>query len=132
MSKANIVLAGGGYANLLTIRRFGLKPVHNVRMTLISPLKKLPYTGMVPGYIAGSYTYDQIHIDVERLCQWAGVSLIHDEVCSLDPARQVVRLKQADDLHYTLLSLNTGPMADTGIRGADELAKHSNGKKDLL
>ncbi len=42
------------------------------------------HSGMLPGYVAGHYTYDDCHIDLAMLAQWAGVRFIHAEAQGLD------------------------------------------------
>jgi selenide,water dikinase len=52
-----------------------------------------PYSGMLPGYVSGFYTYDDCHIDLARLAAFASARLIHDEACGIDPkARRHTRL----------------------------------------
>lgn len=39
---------------------------------------------MLPGYISGFYSYDEVHIDLSRLARFAGARLIHAEARGLD------------------------------------------------
>lgn len=39
---------------------------------------------MLPGYVAGHYTYDECHIDLAMLAQWAGVRFVHAEAQGLN------------------------------------------------
>ena len=117
-----IVLAGGGYAHLLFIRMWCMQPLPGVRVTLVSPLAELPYSGMLPGLLAGEYTAQECHIDLVRLCQRAGVRLLLDEVRGLDRDRKRVQLALRPPLDYDLVSINTGPQADTRVPGVREHA----------
>ena len=72
----DVVLVGGGHSHALLIRRWAMRPLPGVRLTLVSDGVCTPYSGMLPGLIAGHYRTDEVHIDLLRLCLWAGVRFI--------------------------------------------------------
>ena len=113
----DLVLVGGGYAHLLFLKRWCMQPLAGVRVTLVSPLAELPYSGMLPGHLAGDYTHEQIHIDLVRLCRRAGVRLLLDTACGIDRQRKRVLLQTRPAISYDLLSINTGPASDTRVPG---------------
>lgn len=39
---------------------------------------------MLPGFVSGFYTYDECHIDLDRLTSWAKARLIHAEANGID------------------------------------------------
>ena len=45
-----------------------------VRLVVVSPTALAPYSGMVPGWLAGTYRFRQICIDVQALCAAAGAT----------------------------------------------------------
>ena len=88
----DLVLVGGGHAHALVLRMLAMRPIDGLRITLVSPASHTPYSGMLPGLVAGHYSFEQAHIDLARLCQWAGVRFIQAEVCALDPMAQRLTL----------------------------------------
>ena len=66
-----LVLVGGGHSHALALRSLGMRPIPGVRVTMVSDVSHAPYSGMVPGHIAGAYTWEEAHIDLRRLCQFA-------------------------------------------------------------
>ena len=117
-----IILVGGGHAHALLIKQWGMKPLPGVRLILISPQVQTPYSGMLPGLIAGHYNFDDIHIDLPKLCQWAGVRFIQDKVSSINQKLKTVGLSDRHEQYYDLLSLDIGSTPNHSIPGVKEFA----------
>jgi len=66
----DLVLVGGGHAHALVLRAWGMNPMPGARLTVINPGPTAPYTGMLPGHVAGHYGRDDLEIDLVCLCQW--------------------------------------------------------------
>jgi selenide, water dikinase len=115
-----VVLTGGGHAHALVIRKWGMQPIPGVRLTLVSPDPLTPYSGMLPGLIAGHYDVDDMHIDLVRLCHWANVRFVCDAVIGVDPENRKLSLSDRPDLEYDLLSINTGSTPQYTVPGVDE------------
>jgi selenide, water dikinase len=82
----DIVLIGAGHAHIEVLRAFGEKPAPGARLTLITRQAWTPYSGMLPGLIAGLYVFEDAHIDVRPLCSFAGARLILDEAVGIELA----------------------------------------------
>ena len=81
----DLVLIGGGHTHALVLRKWLMKPLPGVRLTLINPEPTAPYSGMLPGFVAGHYTRDQLDIDLVRLAIAADARLVLGSVNGIDP-----------------------------------------------
>jgi selenide,water dikinase len=117
--KRDLRLIGGGHSHVTVIKKLGMHPIPGVRVTLISADTLTPYSGMLPGLIAGHYNLEDCHIDLRKLCQWAGAQFIRDEVQHIDPLTKQIDCHQYPSLRYDVLSINIGsqPALNT-INGA--------------
>ncbi|MEZ5728054.1 MAG: FAD-dependent oxidoreductase [Burkholderiaceae bacterium] len=104
----DIVLVGGGHSHVVVIKRFGMKPIPGARITVICRDTHTPYSGMLPGYIAGHYDYDDVHIDLRKLAEFAGARYVADEVIGIDRAARKVILRNRPPIPYDVASINIG------------------------
>jgi selenide, water dikinase len=103
-----LILIGGGHAHVEVLRQCGLARLPNVEVTLVSPDRHTPYSGMLPGLVAGHYTFEQCHIDLKPLADYAGARLTLKHVLALDAARRVVQLDDGSELGYDIASIDVG------------------------
>ncbi len=120
-----LLLAGAGHAHTGLLRRLRNQMPAHTDITLISEQPQAIYSGMLPGWMAGHYSLDEVSIDIKSLCQQVGVRFIQASIAQV--AASSNQLVSADKQHfaYDLLSLNTG--ADTDIRWLNAShASHEN------
>lgn len=104
----DVVLAGGGHSHALLLKMLGMKKLEGVRFTLVSDVELAPYSGMLPGHVAGIYSHEESHIDLRRLAEFAGARFIQAKVAGVDLKNQTLNLVGRPSIRYDILSVNTG------------------------
>lgn len=123
MADHHIVLVGGGHTHVQVLRDFGDRPEPGARLTLVTDRVMTPYSGMLPGHVAGAYSRAEMHIDLEGLARRCGVALCRGSAVGIDRTRRELLLADGGRLAYDTLSLNLGITPDlSGIAGADRFA----------
>jgi len=110
--KKQLVLVGGGHANVQVLRKLCMNIYQGLHTILINSSIDSIYSGMTPSYIQKYYNYDEITIDLQRLCFNAGATFIEDEVIKLDTDLKKIILMNRPSLNYDLLSINTGSVSN--------------------
>ncbi len=110
----DVLLVGAGHAHVAVLRAFGMRPIEGVRLTLLTREVETPYSGMLPGVVAGQYGFDDAHIDAGRLARFAGARLYQDEAVGIDVAGRRVLCRERPPVPYDLLSLDIGSRPNTG------------------
>jgi len=105
-----VVLIGAGNAHLGFLKRWGMRPVPGLAVTLVSESPIIPYSAMVPAHIAGDYSWDEITIDLVRLCQHVHARFVAQRVTGIDPRALRVLFADRPPLAYDALSLGLGSL----------------------
>ncbi|WP_428242028.1 FAD-dependent oxidoreductase [Gynuella sp.] len=117
-----LILMGGGHTHALVLKHWMAHPIANVQITLISPLCHSPYSGMLPGLLAGHYTFSQTHIDLQRLASDANIEFVQQPVTAIDHLRQRIYLANGQQHHYDIASINVGSTPNPEIPGSQQHA----------
>ena len=118
-----LVLIGGGHSHAIALKKWAMNPIPGIRFILITDVVHTPYSGMLPGYVAGLYTYDQCHIDLRPLCLFANAQLVRDRAIGLDLENNTVVCQNHPPIAFDRVSIDIGstPSAHQ-IPGVDSFA----------
>ncbi|HEY5139610.1 MAG TPA: FAD-dependent oxidoreductase, partial [Methylococcales bacterium] len=105
---SDLVLLGGGHANIQVLKMMAMNPIGGLRITLISDQTHSPYSGMIPGYLAGYYSYEDCHFDLRRICEEFGLRFIKAKIVGVDPQRKKIQLENRAEISYDCASINVG------------------------
>jgi len=125
----DLVLVGGGHAHALVLRMWGMNPMAGVRITVINPGPTAPYTGMLPGFVAGHYSRDDLDIDLVKLCRFAGARLITGYATGIDRDAKTIQVKDRPDIAFDIASFDIG--IHSGMPDIHGFADHGIAAKPL-
>ncbi len=104
----DLVLIGGGHAHALVLRMWGMDPLPGARVTVINPGPTAPYSGMLPGFVAGHYSRDDLDIDLVSLARFAGARIITGRVDGIDRQTKQIHIPDHPPVGYDIASIDVG------------------------
>ena len=110
-----LVLLGGGHAQVDVLKQFAMHPLPGLRLTLVTQDVRTPYSGMLPGFVEGVWSEEQIHIDLSRLAAMANARLIMDPATAIDADAGLIHFASRPSLNFDMLSINIGGQPDLDI-----------------
>ncbi len=129
----DLVLIGGGHSHAIALRMWAMKPLEGVRITLITESSSTPYSGMLPGHIAGFYTHAECHINLRSLAQFAQAQLYIDTVVGLDLVNKQILCAHRPPVAFDVLSIDIGSTpASVNVPGAKKYAIAAKPVANLL
>jgi len=83
-------------------------PLPGARLTLVSSASTTPYSGMLPGLIAGHYQPHETHVELRPLCRFAGAQFVQSPITGLDLEQRHILFRDRPPIGFDTLSINTG------------------------
>lgn len=113
-----LVLLGAGHAHLHVLKAVGDALDPAISVTLVSPVDRVLYSGMVPGWVAGHYRLDECAIELPPLTRHARALVVRSAATLVNPAMREVICANGEIVPYDVLSIDVGsvPLAG-GARG---------------
>ncbi|HSS77012.1 MAG TPA: FAD-dependent oxidoreductase [Thermoanaerobaculia bacterium] len=128
-----LLLVGAGHAHLEILRRLILEPLRDVALTVVSVSPLHHYSGMVPGYLQGTYREDEIAVRIPDLVARAEGQFLCGRAVALRPDRQVVHVQTSPaetvEVPWDLVSFAVG--SNTAGIDAPEIATEAQRIKPL-
>jgi selenide, water dikinase len=107
-----ILLIGGGHTHVVALRRLASMKPAGLDIHLVSPEPSTPYSGLLPGHIAGHWPRTALEIPLlHPLCQTSGTTLHTTRATSLDPSGRIAGLDNGHALAFDYASLDIGAIA---------------------
>ena len=119
----NLVLIGGGHSHAIVLKLWGMNPIPGVHLTLITDRTHTAYSGMLPGQVADFYSFEDTHIDLRCLTQFAQANFYLDTVKDLDLENKQIICEEHPPIAFDYLSIDIGSVpAKNSILGASDYA----------
>ena len=116
---AKVVFVGGGHTHVLALQRLAKTWPAGIKPVLVTAHWQTPYSGMLPGYVAGVYRRDECFINLRRVAEKFGATLIESPAVHLDTDACLLTLADGQKLLYDILSLNLGGNISPPFGGED-------------
>lgn len=126
---ADLVLLGGGHANLPLIQQIPeiLERGHRVTCVSLAPVHY--YSGMGPGMLGGAYKPEEIRFPVRAMVQSAGAAFVEEACVRINAAARTISLESGRELGFDVLSVNTGSSIASTLRIAPEVESGTAGPR---
>ncbi|PTQ74529.1 selenide, water dikinase SelD [Celeribacter persicus] len=124
-----LVLIGGGHSHALILKRWGMKPLPGVRVTVINPGAVAAYSGMLPGFVAGHYERAELELDLVRLARFAGARVLLGRATGIDQDNRLVHIENHPPIRYDTASIDIG--ITSAMPELDGFADHGVAAKPL-
>ena len=107
MNERRAVLLGGGHSHALALLAFARRPLP-ARIILVSDSEYAPYSGMLPGVLAGQFTREESLIHLPQLCARVGAKWRHSAATAICGKTREISLADGATESFDVLSANVG------------------------
>ena len=125
----DLALIGGGHTHALVLRSWAMAPLPGVRLTLINPAPTAPYSGMLPGHVAGHYDKEELDIDLVRLARLVDARLVMAPATGIDPVAREIQFADQPSIAFDIASIDVG--INTTMPNLPGFAEHAVPAKPL-
>lgn len=111
MSRQRLLLVGGGHSHLFVLEALRQRAPEwrgRLDVAMVSRELQTPYSGMLPGLVAGHYRHNEAHVDLAPLAAAAGVELVQSSIVAFDPEARLALDEQGRQWAFDLASLDIG------------------------
>jgi pyridine nucleotide-disulfide oxidoreductase family protein len=123
VDRPRLVLAGLGHSHLFVLEAARQGRLPPCELVVCTGEARHVYSGMVPGWLAGQYTIDELSIDVAAAVRAAGGTLLPAHVTGIDPRARTLTLADGTTVPYDLCSIAVGSqVSGKAIPGVTEHA----------
>lgn len=108
MGLSRLLLIGGGHSHLFVLEALATGRIKAAETVLVSPDARQLYSGMLPGYLGGRHTLDQLTFDLAALATAVGARYLPGKVERIDAFGRGVTLADGTTLPYDVASVGIG------------------------
>ena len=139
-----LILAGAGHGHIQILSKLQNMDLDDLKVIVITNFDRQFYSGMLPGYINGSFSLEDVSFKVEDYCNNPNIELIFDVIEEIDKNENVVKTKNGSySFDYLCMNLGSKSIESFGpeteslhyvkpIYGFKELKDIGGGKDQLL
>ena len=102
-----LVLAGCGHGHIQILSKLQEMDLNDLKVVVITNYDRQFYSGMLPGYINGSFSLEEVSFKVEDYCKNPNIELIFDEIVEIDKNENVV-ITRNESYSFDYLCMNLG------------------------
>lgn len=106
--RSAVVFAGGGHAQLYSLRRTRELTKRGFDVVLVNPGRFLYYSGMAPGTLSWTYRPEEARIDVGYLVEKGGGRFVEDRVQEIRAKDGMILLEGGGSIRYDAMSVAVG------------------------
>lgn len=123
MNTSRLVLLGGGHAHIQVLKSLRMSPLPEVEVILVSDRLEAPYSGMLPGRLAGWFEDSEMQFDLPRLCAQSGVTFIQGAVNGVDLKSRLISIEGRAPLAFDFVSVNVGirPRQNIAVKNSERV-----------
>lgn len=119
-----LLLIGGGHGHLHVLKQLHTVRLPHTQVTLVSPSRFQYYSGMFSGYVEGTYSLDDIRIDLMSLAQKANVHWIKGAALQTNHDQNVLFIDNGQQLPFDVISFDIGSLtAGVDIPGVKQFSR---------